>query len=61
MFKPHYNLQCSKNDLCLTIAGRLKDEELNSNWPPSIRVAVTVKISDEELERAANIIRDATV
>ncbi|XP_076811925.1 serine palmitoyltransferase 1-like [Clavelina lepadiformis] len=53
--------KCSKNDLCLTIAGRLKDEELNSNWPPSIRVAVTVKISDEELERAANIIRDATV
>lgn len=48
----------SDRGLCLTVASRLSDEELNPNWPPSIRVSVSVQMNESDLQNAAGIIQD---
>ena len=52
--------KCSDHGLCLTLASRLNEEELNQQWPPSIRISVSVHMDDEDLQKAADIIREVT-
>ena len=47
-----------KNGICITVASRLKEEVL-SEWPASIRIAVSVEMSEEDLDEAARVIRHA--
>ncbi|XP_076811924.1 serine palmitoyltransferase 1-like [Clavelina lepadiformis] len=50
--------KCMKNGICITVASRLKEEFL-SEWPASIRIAVSVEMSEEDLDEAARVIRHA--
>lgn len=52
--------KCGDRGLCLTVASRLSDEELNPDWPPSIRVSVSVQMNESDLKSAADIIRDVS-
>nr|CAB3266548.1 serine palmitoyltransferase 1 [Phallusia mammillata] len=49
--------QCTEKGVCIVVSSRLKHEEANSNWPPSIRIAVTASMDDCELVKAANVIK----
>nr|XP_002132110.1 serine palmitoyltransferase 1 isoform X1 [Ciona intestinalis] len=45
--------------VCLTVASRLKQIELKEDWPPSIRVSVSVNMSDDELQNMAQVLTQA--
>jgi len=49
--------QCGENGICIAVAPRLREVELHKDWPPSVRVTVSVAMSDEELVAAADIIK----
>jgi len=41
------------------VASRLRQEEAVRDWPPSIRVAVTVEMEESDLRKAACVIKQA--
>lgn len=45
-----------KNGVCLTVAGRLRNEEALSDWPCSIRVAVSAEMSEDDIKLAADVV-----
>ncbi|CAK8675690.1 unnamed protein product [Clavelina lepadiformis] len=47
--------KCEKNGICITVATRTKAEVL-SEWPASIRIAVSVQMSEKCLKEAAKVI-----
>nr|XP_026690315.1 serine palmitoyltransferase 1 [Ciona intestinalis] len=51
--------QCYQNGVCLSIASRLSHEEHIADWPASIRVSVSVEMSDDEIKMAAHVIQQA--
>jgi len=52
-------LECSKNGLCVALDPRLKKNELQLDWPPSIRVTVSIAMTNEDLNKAFNIFKNA--
>nr|CAB3266547.1 serine palmitoyltransferase 1 [Phallusia mammillata] len=51
--------ECGKNGVCIVVASRLKSDEIKQDWPPSIRIAVTVEMTDSDIETAAEVIKEA--
>jgi len=48
--------QCAQQGVCLTVASRLS-VELISDWQPSIKIAISVAMTTEDLKEAFNIIQ----
>ena len=50
--------QSAEKGICFTIASRLKHAEVKQDWPRSIRVVLSVEMTDEDLEDAASVLKD---
>ena len=50
-----------KSGVCLTINRRLKNEEAVRDWPVSIRVAVSVQMSEDDVIRAVDVINQCVI
>ena len=57
--KTNFTIQCSKNGLCVALDPRLKKNELQLDWPPSIRITVSVAMTDDDLNKGFEIFRNA--
>ena len=47
--------------VCLTISSRLKNEETFRDWPVSIRVAVSIEMTEDDIARAVAVIHKASM
>lgn len=48
--------QCILEGVALNVAARLEDIEMIKQHPPSIRISVSVEMSDNDMQMAANVI-----
>ena len=53
------SFQSVEGGICFTIASRLHQNEAICNWPVSIRVAVTIEMSQSDLDSAVEVLEKA--
>lgn len=59
IFSSIFAFQSAEHGVCFTIASRLRHVEAIRDWPVSIRIAVSVEMSSDNLDHAVEVLEKA--